>query len=321
MWTFLALLALGLSGFTQNAVREKTAKGEGLQNRILGGLGHFEDGAGLLLLDGYLLVETVVKKGDRLELGLFLLDTGCRPACRIEKWFAEKIGWSEGEKVTLKLGTAYLDELVPLVKPCPLMHDLSKRRATVLVGSGVCGSIGMKALFGKKVHLDFRSYRLKIEPASVTPAEKKGEPAGGVAGRARDQVPFSPIPFPSRLDVTINGKVAAPFQLSTACPASWVDKELAFQAGWRKGKAPASLLCEDVELTDESLRFVFRKRKKEADPAALPGEDAANPIVSSKTPVGVLGNDFLKRFCVTFDTVNGTITLERIPPPRQAERR
>lgn len=315
----LLLLLAGITGLPQNAVRERRsgAADQGLHNKILGGFGSFEEGAGFLLLDGFLLVEAVVKKGDLIEPGIFLLNTGSRAECRIEKWFAEKLKWSDKEKITLKLGPSYLDDLIPRLGDCPRMRDLSKRRATILQGSGVCGSIGYGALSGKKLFLDYRTFRLKLLPAAGGAAGGKKEPADEAEGEDDLAIPFTDKAFPLCLEVTINSKVTVPFQLNTSCPASWVEKGVASQAGWRKGKSPVSFRSGKLELVDESLLFAFRKRKQAEDAEAGDDPSAGETVAAEPSPAGVLGNDFLRRFQVTVDAVDRVVLLERIGP-RQA---
>jgi len=114
------------------------------------------------------------------------------------------------------------------------------------------------------------------------------------------KIPFRMKPAALSCDVAINVDRRAIFQISTACPASWVNRDVAAEARWRKGKKPTSFQVAGVEMCDVPVTFLFKN---------FEGKDQAAPVVD-----GVLGNDFLSNFIVTLDTAGGRILLRPIPP-------
>jgi len=285
------------------------------EQTVWGGFRILEDGLGILGLEGRLFIEVLVIYGENVEPGIFLLDISSPETLLLQSCFAEKLTKAELDSVSLKIGQSItLENIVPVMKEDSELRALAKRNASVIQGRTVCGVIGLPALLGRKVILDFAEWRLRFLPVEKP---KEGDEQTPKKNPPRNQigwtVPYLSSPGPFCCVATINGNGPYTLQISTACSGSWMKKEIAAKARWRKGKQPSSFLLGGAELKQIPIAMRFVELEAE-------DRDAAGAMPPSGID-GVLGNDFLSRFVVTLEMPKNTLHLKPIHPATPPEKR
>lgn len=275
-----------------------------VEQKAAGGFRLFKDGAGFMVVEGRLLIELIVIRNDIVEPGIFFLDLGAAEACAFESCFTDKLGVGEKDPVSIKVGQEIsIEGVIPFCGDTEEHRKFSKRHAAVLQGRPVCGILGYALFDGRKAELDFTEYRLRLAPAKTG---KKGPEENDVPSAAETngipvwEIPYRMYPAPLTCDVAINGTEGFVFRISTACSPSWVRKEKASTARWRKGRKPESLRIAGVEVGAVPLEFEFVNSGDPQDPAPFPD--------------GMLGNDFLSYFNVTLDTTRQVVQLRPVQP-------
>jgi hypothetical protein len=275
-----------------------------VEQKAAGGFRLFKDGAGFMVLEGRLLIELIVIRNDIVEPGIFFLDVGAAGACAFEDCFTDKLGVGEKEAVSIKVGQDIsIDGVVPRRVDTEEYRLFARRNAAVLQGRPVCGLLGYGLFSGRMAELDFSEYRLRL--VSVKSGGKGPEGGANTSAAKTNGIPVWEIPYrmrpaPLTCDVAINGTEGFVFRISTACSPSWVRKEKASSARWRKGRKPDSLRVAGVEVGTVPLEFDF--------------VNSADPREPSLFPDGMLGNDFLSYFSVTLDTTRQIMQLRPVQP-------
>lgn len=271
-------------------------KAPAFEDEVRGGFRLQKDGVGFMVLDGCLLAEVMTVRSGNVVPGIFLLDMGGGKVCTVDKGFAAKLTLGEDETVALKFGHKETFGNVPVaVKELADLHKCSKRNASVLQGKAVNGVIGFGIFDGRTIVIDYGACRLRfIDPGSAD-TEESGEKQN--TPPSPWEIDFAMTPAPYCCAVRINDKGPFTFQLNTTCPRSWIKKEAASRAAWRRGKKPGSFLLAGLDMTAVSVSFEFKGFKA--------GQEV--PPVD-----GVLGNDFLSHFEVTVDTARGRVLFQSI---------
>jgi len=328
LWIQILIIALAANSLAPIQADQKKKKEKVEEIKISGEFGPKKNGAGFVLLEGYLFVQAIVIHDDVVESGIFLLDTGISTGCVMERHFADKMKVVGIGNVVLKIGDCEIKYVKATVLDHPDLMKLFRKNVALFQNKPVCGVIGYPALTAQKTVIDFSNMTIRF-PTPKPKEEDKGCGTGAEAKanpekkqvdkkqvKKKDDVKRFIIPYMTGkddksspktiwLDLKLNDKVQGVFHLSTGSPSSWILKDVAKEAELRRNKPPRSLKSGDIDLSP--LTFKFKTLM-------------THPI-SASSPykvIGGLGSDFLQNYKTVFDPENQRLVLTAIKKPAPA---
>ena len=299
----LKTLFLGMIGLLALVPQENGAKpvkkAKPPQKVMNGSFGARGGGVGFVALNGRLFIDAIVIHGDVVESGIFLMDTATRTGCVMETYFAEKMKIMGLGNVTLKFGQTEITHVKATVLDHPELQQAFKDNTALFQNRPICGVIGYSAFAARTTILDFKSYTAIFKAPPAKPKEGNGSKPSPIQKKNTALIlPYRDDLRTMWLDMRLNDKVDAVFQVNTGSPYSWISKQVADKAGIRKGRAPRSMKVGGIELPPPSINLRILKEP---------------PLAENSTPfpvAGCLGTDYLLQYRVTIDPAGKHLLLE-----------
>lgn len=312
---WMMTLVSGLLALASAVAQEETAKApkKPPAREVRGVLGPKQGGAGFVYLNGNIFIEAIVIHNEKVESGIFHVDTGTPTGCVMETYFAEKLGVIGLGNVTLKLADAEIKFVKATVLDHPDLQQIFKDNNAVFQNRPICGVIGYPALAATQTVIDFENMLFRFLPPLDKMGEKENKKSGENEGAENPGGPPGRLAVPFQddgrilwLKVRLNDKEEGMFLASTGSPFSWIRKETASKATLRKGKPPRSMKVDGVELSPVTLDLRILKKYPEYKTAPFP-------------VVGCLGTDFFRDFRITIDAINKRLLLDPLPAPKKVQ--
>ena len=123
---WIKVLFFGMLGLAVAAPQAENKRPKPPARKVRGALGPKQGGTGFVFLNGSIFIKTIVIHNEKVESGIFHVDTGTSTGCVMETYFAEKLGVMGLGNVTLKFDDIEIENVKATVLDHPSLQQIFK---------------------------------------------------------------------------------------------------------------------------------------------------------------------------------------------------